>query len=83
MKASVQPDMTISMPAYALLAENLQQAVLIETADRTILLVNQPFCDLFQIPAAPELLRGADCSNAAESVKQLFLKPEEFVSRIV
>lgn len=78
-----QTEISTSLPAYAILAENLQQAVLIETSDRTILLVNQPFCDLFQIPAAPEVLKGSDCSNAAEMVKHLFSRPGEFVSRIV
>ncbi len=72
----------ISNAAFSILVENLQQAVLLETPDRRIKLVNQSFCDLFGIPVSPEQLIGADCSNAAEQAKNLFFRPEEFVSRI-
>ena len=72
----------ISNAAFSTLVENLQQAVLLETPDRRIELVNQAFCDLFHIPLHPEQLIGSDCSNAAAQVKGLFTRPEEFVNRI-
>jgi len=72
----------ISNAAFSTLVENLQQAVLLETPDRRIKLVNQAFCDLFHIPLHPEQLIGSDCSNAAAQVKGLFTRPEEFVNRI-
>ena len=72
----------ISQSASSLLVENLQQAVLLETPDRRIKLVNQAFCTLFHIPVPPDQLTGADCSNAAEQAKDLFVRPDEFVSRI-
>ena len=61
---------------------NLQTAILLEDENRKISLTNQKFCDLFQIPAPPEALIGADCSNAAEDSKHLFANPEEFVAEI-
>lgn len=72
----------ISNAAFSTLVENLQQAILLETPDRRIELVNQAFCDLFHIPLHPEQLIGSDCSNAAAQVKGLFTRPEEFVNRI-
>ena len=72
----------ISNAAFSTLVENLQQAILLETPDRRIELVNQAFCDLFHIPLHPEQLIGSDCSNAAVQVKDLFTRPEEFVNRI-
>lgn len=72
----------ISNSAFSILVENLPQAVLLETADRRIKLVNPAFCALFRIPVQPEQLIGADCSNAADQAKGLFARPSEFVSRI-
>jgi PAS domain S-box-containing protein len=72
----------ITHSAFSILVENLQQAVLLETPDRRIKLVNQAFCDLFRIPVPPDQLTGLDCSNAAEQAKELFARPAEFISRI-
>lgn len=62
--------------------KNLDKAVLLEDENRKIVLTNQKFCDLFNIPVSPDLLIGQDCSNAAEQSKGLFKIPEEFVNRI-
>jgi len=64
------------------LIANLDSAVLLEDEERKIILTNQKFCDLFSIPVGPELMKGQDCSNAAEQSKVLFQNEEEFVSRI-
>lgn len=64
------------------LIKNMQSAVLLEDENRTINLTNQRFCDLFEIPAPPEALKGADCSGAAEQSKELFAEPEEFVKKV-
>ncbi len=64
------------------LIDNLQAGVLMEDEHRKISILNQRFCDLFQIPIAPDFLIGSDCSNAAEQSKHLFKNPDEFVSRI-
>ncbi len=60
----------------------LQAGILVEDEYRKIVLTNNSFCNLFEIPAAPENLTGLDCSNAAEQSKELFADPEKFVQRI-
>lgn len=61
---------------------NMQSAVLLEDENRKINLTNQRFCDLFEIPAPPAALTGADCSSAAEKFKNLFAEPEKFVKHV-
>ncbi|RDB07043.1 PAS domain S-box protein [Runella aurantiaca] len=64
------------------LITNLQKGVLVEDENRKIILVNQLFCDLFEIPAPAETLIGIDCSQSAEQSKYLFINPEEFAKQI-
>ncbi len=64
------------------LITNLQKGVLVEDENRKIILVNQLFCDLFEIPAPAESLIGVDCSQLAEESKHLFKNTEEFVQQI-
>jgi PAS domain S-box-containing protein len=64
------------------LIESLQAGILVEDGFRRIQHINQEFCDMFSIPAPPEALFGADCSNAAEDSKGLFEEPERFVRGI-
>ncbi|WP_298766402.1 PAS domain S-box protein [uncultured Polaribacter sp.] len=61
---------------------NLKSAVLLEDENRKIVLTNNKFCELFKIPVAPDLLKGEDCTNAAEQSKSLFKNPDTFVKRI-
>ena len=61
---------------------NLQEGILLEDSNRKIGLTNQLFCDMFAIPAPPEALAGADCSESAEQNKQFFTNPEQFVAGI-
>lgn len=62
--------------------ERFPGGVLVENAQRRILLTNQAFCDLFHIPVAPAHLVGADCRDSARQVQGLFAEPEDFVQRI-
>lgn len=61
------------------LITNMNSGILLEDSQRNILLINQKFCDMFQIPAEPELMIGADCSESAEQVKHLFKDSERFI----
>ena len=61
---------------------NLHEGVLLEDSNRKILLTNQLFCDMFGIPAPPETILGADCTNAAEESKALFKDPGKFIADI-
>lgn len=56
--------------------------VLLEDERRRIVVVNEAFCELFEIPASPDVLVGADCSDAASQAAPLFADPEGFVARI-
>ena len=62
---------------------NMQEGILLEDSKRTIVLTNQLFCNMFSIPAPPEALFGADCSDSAEQSKGLFKNPEQFVTQIL
>ncbi|MDB5241948.1 MAG: hybrid sensor histidine kinase/response regulator [Spirosoma sp.] len=64
------------------LITNLPSGVMVENQHRHVILVNQLFCNLFDLPVSPDELVGFDCSTAAWSVKQLMEKPDEFVTRI-
>lgn len=64
------------------LIQNLQAGIIVEDEHRCIALVNETFCTMFNIPAAPAMLVGVDCSNSAEQSKSLFLAPDQFVERI-
>jgi PAS domain S-box-containing protein len=64
------------------LIKNLDSAVLLEDENRKIILTNNKFCELFNIPVSPDLLKGEDCANAANDSKGLFKQPKEFISRV-
>lgn len=64
------------------LISNLQTGILLEDENREIVLSNQMFCDMFQIPVSPEIITGTDCSNAAEQSKHLFKESDLFVERV-
>lgn len=80
-KKSAQALLT-SEGRLATLVANLYDGVLLEDAQRRIVLTNQTFCELFGIPVGPELLVGQDCSQSAEQSKTLFAEPERFVERV-
>ena len=61
---------------------NLGAGVLVEDENRKLLLANLEFCSIFQVPIPPEYLVGADCAEAAQQSKSMFLDPEGFIARI-
>lgn len=67
---------------FKTLLANLQSGVLVENENREILFTNHLFCKMFEIPAPPDALVGADCSQSAELSKHLFSDPEGFVISI-
>src|SRR6056297_203290 len=64
------------------LIKNLPGGILIENKNRKIHDANVRFCELFGINALPETLIGADCREAAKSVKSMFIEQDQFVERI-
>jgi PAS domain S-box-containing protein len=71
-----------SLGLFSSLIENMQDGVLVETEDRLIAAVNTAFCRMFGLPAPPALLLGADCSNAADTVKGLLEDADGFPARV-
>lgn len=65
-----------------ILINNSEHSLLMEDEHRRIVFTNQKFIDLFGIPATPEQMIGADCSESAEQSKGFFKNPELFVNRI-
>ncbi len=61
---------------------NLQEGILLESANRKILLTNELFCEMFGIQVPAQALIGADCSESAEQSKIYFKNPEKFVADI-
>ncbi|MFZ4398718.1 MAG: PAS domain S-box protein [Bacteroidales bacterium] len=61
---------------------NLQEGILLEDAERKIVLTNQLFCDMFAISASPDVMIGADCSDSAEQSKAFFKNPDKFIADI-
>jgi PAS domain S-box-containing protein len=64
------------------LITSLQAGVLLVNKDLKIVLVNQTFCEMFAIPALPDDLVDADCSNFTEENKVAFADEEAFVKRV-
>jgi PAS domain S-box-containing protein len=71
-----------TMQKLTILIQNLQAGTLFENEHRQITLVNQSFCNLFNISATPEQLIGFDCVVAGESSKNLMKDPDGFIKRI-
>ncbi|UII77111.1 PAS domain S-box protein [Flagellimonas sp. HMM57] len=64
------------------LIKNLQTGVLLEDQNRKIVLANQKFCDLFDIPVPPHVLKGLNAEKAIHKYKKLFLEPDTAIRRI-
>ena len=71
-----------TLQKLTILIQNLQAGTLFENEYRKITLVNQSFCNLFNISATPEQLIGFDCVVAGQSSKHLMKNPDGFIQRI-
>jgi PAS domain S-box-containing protein len=58
------------------LIENMQGAILVETADRHISLINEGFCQMFAVPVAPQLLADSEAMELLDLVLPQFQEPE-------
>ncbi|MCA9912028.1 MAG: PAS domain-containing protein, partial [Anaerolineae bacterium] len=65
-----------------LLIDNLGAGVLLEDEHRKVERVNQAFCDMFNLPARPHELIGADCASALLSLKPLFKDAQIVMDRV-
>lgn len=63
------------------LMENLQLGILVKDENELVVLLNQAFCDLFNIPIVPGALIGADFSDYIETYQHCFANPEQVIQR--
>jgi PAS domain S-box-containing protein len=61
------------------LIENMQGAILVETADRAISLINEPFCRMFEVPVPAHLLAGSEAPELLQMILPQFQEPESFL----
>jgi signal transduction histidine kinase/CheY-like chemotaxis protein/HPt (histidine-containing phosphotransfer) domain-containing protein len=64
------------------LIDSLDSAVLSESSNRMIVMVNRLFCSLFCMEGDPDTFIGMDCSKAAHFAKHLFSDPDAFVAGV-
>ncbi|SHL09963.1 PAS domain S-box protein [Hymenobacter psychrotolerans] len=61
---------------------SLQGAVLLEDENMKIILANEAFCRMFQLPHPPEQLVGADCRELAQQAYVAFCDEQGFLRRV-
>lgn len=64
------------------IVENLPLGLLVEDADRDILMANETLSEVLDVPIASDDLIGHDCDTAAKEIQDLFADPEEFITGI-
>ncbi|MFW5950068.1 MAG: PAS domain S-box protein [archaeon] len=62
--------------------ENMSMGVLVENADRNILMTNERLLQILDVSLSADDLIGQDCAGAAENLKELFADPASFVNGI-
>jgi PAS domain S-box-containing protein len=62
------------------LIENLQEAVLVETPQRAISLINESFCRMFDVPVPAHLLAGGEAPELLEMIQPGFQDSEAFAA---
>jgi len=60
---------------------HFQGGVLLEDANRRIVLANEAFCAMFGIPVGPNILVGASCIGSLEQASAKFVASDRFMQR--
>jgi PAS domain S-box-containing protein len=60
------------------LLEHMPAGILVETADRQVALLNEPFCTMFTIPVPPLSLVASPAEELLEECATLFVNPDVF-----
>jgi PAS domain S-box-containing protein len=64
------------------IVENLPSGIIVEDADRSILMANEALCEVLDLSVDSEDLVGRNCEVAAREVRDLFADPTEFLAGI-
>ena len=60
------------------LLEHMRAGILVETADRQVALLNEPFCAMFSIPVPPQSLVGSPAEDLLGECGSLFVNTDVF-----
>lgn len=74
---------TINANRLQYLISNLGKGILVEDENHLVVLVNQQFCDLFNIPIPPDQMVGVNCLEALQEALCLFKYPEEVKEDVI
>lgn len=77
----VEEQLQATSSRLSTLIEHLQAGILVEDEERRIVLVNQAFCNLFELSVAPETLVGQSAAALAKRCQQQFVRADQFLSR--
>jgi PAS domain S-box-containing protein len=64
------------------IVETLPMGVLVEDAERNVLMANDRLCEVLGVPVSADDMVGRDCQAAAEEIKDRFADPQDFVESI-
>jgi len=64
------------------IVENLPMGVVVEDAERNILMANDQLGEILGVPVAGDDLIGRDCDTAAKELQDLFADPGEFIDTL-
>jgi PAS domain S-box-containing protein len=63
------------------LIENIQAGILVETEGRRIALLNETFCQMFQVPVPAHVLVESETQELLEACLPLMVAPDSFLAR--
>ena len=75
-------DLRSTASRLAALVRNLHQGVIVEDQNGKIVLSNELFCGLFDLPIPPDALIGVNCRDAGREAANLFSDREQFLNRV-
>ncbi|WP_431209254.1 histidine kinase dimerization/phospho-acceptor domain-containing protein [Puia sp. P3] len=81
-EASPFLDPSTSVKTFAQLIKNLNNGILVEDANRRIVLVNHLFCQMMNLSLDPDRMIGMDCGEAADTLKGLFRDSDAILQRV-
>jgi len=75
-------DPSTSVKTFAQLIKNLNNGILVEDANRKIVLVNHLFCQMMNLSLDPDRMIGMDCGEAGDTLKLLFRDSDSILQRV-
>ena len=72
-------EITVSPTRVDALLATVRSGLLVEDAERRVVMVNDRFVEMFGLPSA-EVMVGADCALAAEGAKHDYVDPDAFIA---